>query len=181
MSGLLAVVAWVAALNPARTRLGLPERDGRARMELAGPGVVLGVAFLVAVAALSRSLLDVLEITPEMFRIAAGFVLVIVAAWMIFVPFPPEEPVAPGALGAVWPVAYPRVVSPETLTLAISTGASDGVQLGPMALAGAVLIVLGAVRFGPTGRRVTGAVGRIVAVALILVAIWLAIQGVREV
>jgi small neutral amino acid transporter SnatA (MarC family) len=181
MNGLLAVVAWVAALNPARTRLGLPERDGRARMELVAPGVWLGVAFLVAVAALSESLLDVLEITPEMFRIAAGFVLVIVAAWMIFEPIPAEEPVARGLLGAVWPVAYPHVISPETLTLAISTGASDGVQLGPMALAGAALILLGAGRFGFTGRRVTATVGRITAVALIVVAIWLAIQGVREV
>jgi small neutral amino acid transporter SnatA (MarC family) len=150
-------------------------------MEIVGPGVIGGIAALAGVAAASRSILSALEITPEMFRIAAGFVLVIVAAWMLFVPVPSQEPVAAGMAGAVWPVAYPRVVSPETLALALTTGASEGVMVGPMAIAGAVVVMLGALRVGPLGQRVLAATGRVVALVLLLVAVWLAIQGVREV
>jgi small neutral amino acid transporter SnatA (MarC family) len=181
MNGLLSVVAWLAALNPPRTRLGLPERVGRGRMEVVGPGAIIGIAVLLGVSGGARGLLDALEISPEMFRIAAGFVLVIVGAWMLFRPVPDPEPVADGFRGALWPVAYPRVVSPETLVLAVTTGASDGVMVGPTALAGAALIALAALPMGPSGRRISAAIGRVFAVGLVVVAIWLAVQGVREV
>lgn len=181
MSGVLAVVAWLAALNPPRTRLGLPQSEGRVCLAITVPGVTGGVVFLAVVAVTSDGLLDALEITPEMFRIAAGFVLVIVAASMLLAPVPPQEPVAGGMWGALWPVAYPRVVSPETLALAITTGASDGVQAGPLAVAAGALIGLAAIPLGPTSRRVAASVGRLFAVLLVLVAVWLAIQGVREV
>lgn len=181
MNGMLALVAWLAVVNPPRTRIGLPERDGQARMEIAGPGVILGVLVLVVIAGLGEPLLDALEVSPEMFRIAAAFVLVIGAAWMVFVPVPPEEPVLSGLGGAVWPVAYPRVVTPEAIALAITTGASDGLEVGAIAAAGAVLLILGAVRLGPLGQRVFTWIGRLFALAVVVVAVWLAIQGIREV
>jgi len=67
--------------------------------------------------------------------------------------------------------------------LAISTGASDGLGstiLG-LAVAGAVLLAAGPVRTDRLAGRVMAATGRVVAVGLVLVGIWLAIQGVREV
>lgn len=181
MSGLMAVVAWLAVLDPPRTRLGLPERDGRARMEIVGPGVILGVAILFGVAGLADGLLDALEVSPEMFRIAAGLVLVIGASWMFFTPVPTAEPVPDGIAGAVWPVAYPSVVSPQAIVLAITTGASDGVLVGPMVLSGALIVVLAAVPLGPMGRRVTAALGRLLAAALVVVAVVLAVEGIRQV
>jgi small neutral amino acid transporter SnatA (MarC family) len=181
MSGVMAVVAWLAVLNPLRTRLGLPERDGRARMEIVGPGVVLGIGLLAVLAAGSGSLLDTLEISPEMFRIAAGLVLVIAAAWMLFRPVPTEEPVADGMLGALWPVAFPRVVSPEAIVLALTTGASDGVMVGPMVLAGVVVVGLGAIPLGEPGRRATSALGRVLATLVVVVAVLLAVEGIRQV
>jgi len=177
----MAIVAWLAALNPARTRLGLPERDGRTRMEIVGPGVSLGLAVLFAVAALSGPILDALEISPEMFRIAAGLVLMIAAAWMIFAPVPADEPIAKGWVGAVWPVAFPRVIKPETIILALTTGASDGLMISPIVIAGATLVGLGSVPLGPTGRRVLAALGRLFAAALVVVAVVLAVAGIREV
>lgn len=181
MSGVMAVVAWLAVLNPPRTRLGLPERDGRGQMEVVGPGVILGIALLMALAAGAGSLLDTLEISPEMFRIAAGLVLVIAAAWMLFRPVPTEEPLAEGLLGALWPVTYPRIVSPEAIVLALTTGASDGVMVGPMAIAGAVVIGLAAVPLGDRGRGVTAALGRVLAAVVVLVAVVLAVEGIRQV
>jgi small neutral amino acid transporter SnatA (MarC family) len=181
MSGVMAVVAWLAVLNPFRTRLGLPERDGRGRMEIVGPGVILGVGLLVVLAAGAGSLLDTLEISPEMFRIAAGLVLLIAAAWMAFRPVPTEEPLADGMLGALWPVAYPRIVSPEAIVLALTTGASDGVMVGPMMLAGAAVIGLGAITLDVSGRRVSAAFGRLLAAVVVLVAVVLAIEGIRQV
>ena len=184
MNSILLISAYLAAVNPARSRLGVPEEvNGRARMALLGGGTVIGVSVLTGIAAASRPLLDALDISPETFRIAAGFVLVIVAAWMIFVPVPDEEPVPVGAAAAVWPIAFPRVISPETITLALSTGASDGLGLtvAGLAVANAVLLGLGWVRAGPTSGRGLASIGRVLAVVLVLVGVWLAIQGVREI
>lgn len=184
MNSLLAVAAYLAALNPVRTRLGIPEDGtGRARMGLLGTGTAIGVLTLAGLAVASRSVLNALEVSPETFRIAAGFVLVIIAAWMIFVPVPTAEPLPDGSAVLLWPVAYPRVISPETITLALSTGASDGLgsTLPGLVVAGAVLVALGPVRTGPLVGRVMASAGRVFAVVLVLVGVWLAIQGVREV
>ncbi|MEE8498250.1 MAG: MarC family protein [Acidimicrobiia bacterium] len=184
MNTLLALVAYVAALNPARTRLGVPENDnGGARMDLLGPGTAIGVLALVAIAAISDPVLDALEISPETFRIAAGFVLVIVATWMMFVPIPTSEPVPDGFAARFWPVAFPRVISPETITLTLSIGASDGLGLvlPGLGLAAGLLVALGPLRAGPMTGRVMAALGRVAAVILVVVGVWLALQGVREV
>jgi len=184
MNGLLMLVAYMAALNPMRTRLGLPEQsDGRARMDLLAAGAAIGVIALIALAALAGSLLSALEISPETFRIAAGLVLVIIAAWMLFVPVPTDEPIPDGAGAALWPVAYPRVISPETIALVLTTGASDGVgsALSGLVAASAALVALGPIRRGPLSGRILASGGRVFAVALALVGIWLALQGVREV
>ena len=184
MNTLLAIVAYLATLNPARTRLGIPENDnGGARMGLLGPGTAIGVLTLAGIAVVSGPLLDTVEISPETFRIAAGFVLVIVATWMIFVPIPTTEPVPDGFAARFWPVAYPRVISPETIILTLSIGASDGLGsvLPGLGLAAGVLIALGPVRAGPLTRRVMSSLGRVAAVILVVVGVWLAIQGVREV
>ncbi len=184
MNSLLVLTAYLAALNPARTRLGVPEDEtGRARLGLLVAGTAIGLLTLTGLAAASRSVLEALEVSPETFRIAAGFVMVIVASWMIFVPVPTTEPVPAGSAAVLWPVAFPRVVSPETITLALSTGASDGLglTLSGLALAGAMLIVLGPVRVGPISGRVMSSVGRVAAVVLVFIGVWLAIQGVREV
>jgi small neutral amino acid transporter SnatA (MarC family) len=184
MNTLLAIVAYMAALNPARTRLGIPENDnGGARMGLLGPGTAIGVLGLVGIAAISDPILDAVEISPETFRIAAGFVLVIVATWMMFVPIPTSEPVPDGFAARIWPVAYPRVISPETITLTLSIGASDGLGLvlPGLGLAAGVLVALGPLRAGPMTGRAMASLGRVAAVILVVVGVWLAIQGVREV
>lgn len=183
MSSMLAIVAVLAALDPPRTRLGMPEGDDGRVTSMGGVGVVLGGAVLVLVAAAAGSVLAALDVSPETFRIAAGFVLVVVGAWMVFVPVPEQEPV-PGGWGAVlWPAAYPRVVSPETIILALTIGASDGLGrlLPGLGIGIAVLIGLGALAPGPVGRRLLVSSGRVLAVVVIAVGVWLAVAGIREV
>lgn len=184
MNSVLAIVAYLAALNPARTRLGVPQ-SGTTRADMArlGVGTAVGVAALLGLAAASGRLLDALQISPETYRIAAGFVLVIVAAWMLFVPVPPDEPAPPGQARHIWPVAFPRVVSPETLALALTTGASDGlgVTTAGLLVAGLALVALGPISTAGLGGRLMGSLGRVTSLFLVVVAIWLAIQGVREV
>jgi small neutral amino acid transporter SnatA (MarC family) len=179
MSGVWAIAAWLAALNPPRTRLGLPA-GGTPRT---ATGIVLGVATLIAAAAGAQGLLDTLEISPETFRIAAGFVLVIVAAVMLFAPVPTAEPVPEGAWAWVWPVAYPRVVSPETLALALTTGSSDGLGVVIPGVVSAAFVLFLLVHVAGTGLsgRALAATGRVLAVVLVLAGVWLAIQGIREV
>ena len=184
MNTLLAIVAYLAAVNPVRTRLGIPENDsGGARMGLLVPGTTIGVLTLVGIAAASGPVLDAVEISPETFRIAAGFVLVIVATWMMFSPIPTLEPVPDGFASWFWPVAYPRVISPETIILTLSIGASDGLgSVWPgLGLAAGVLVALGLLRVGPMTGRVMSSLGRVAAMILVVVGVWLAIQGVREV
>jgi small neutral amino acid transporter SnatA (MarC family) len=184
MSGWLAIVAYVATLNPARTRLGIPsDESGRAEARRLVVGAVLGSVMLFGVAAAATALLGWLEISPEMFRIAAGFILVIVAAWMVFVPEPTPEPSPDSRAAWLWPVAYPRVISPEMLTLVLTTGASDGLGITALGLgvSSVLLVALGVIRSVGLSSRVLASVGRVLAVLLVLVGIWLAIQGIREV
>ncbi len=184
MSTVLATLAFIVTMNPPRTRLGLPETaTKRARGDIVPAGIVVGVAVLALVGAAAGSVLDSLEISPESFRIAAGVVLVIAAAWMFFQPVPRPEPVGRGLWGALWPVAYPRIVSPETLTLAVTVGASDGMGrlLAGLAAAAAILLALSAVPATSFSRRYLAELGRVAAVALAVAGVGLLLLGVREV
>ena len=184
MSTVLVIFAFVVTMNPPRTRLGLPESaTRRTRWDIVPAGVVVGAAVLTLVGAVSGSALDALQISPESFRIAAGVVLVIAATWMFFQPVPRPEPLAAGLWGALWPVAYPRVVSPETLTLAVTVGASDGMgrMLSGLGAAVAMLLVLGAVPASAFGRRLLAELGRVAAVVLAVAGVGLLLLGVREV
>ncbi len=75
------------------------------------------------------------------------------------------------------------MISPETITLTLSIGASDGLGLvlPGLGLAAGLLVVLGPLRAGPMTSRVMAAFGRVAAVIRVVVGVWMALQGVREV
>ena len=60
MSSMLAIVAVLAALNPPRTRLGLPEMDDGRITRFGAVGVVIGGAVLVLIAVAAGSILSAL-------------------------------------------------------------------------------------------------------------------------
>lgn len=181
MSDVMVVVAWLAVLNPPRTALGLMPGDTGVRRGAVAAGVAIGVVGLCGLTAAAASLLDSLDVTAPMASIAAGLVLFVVASWMLVVPVPPDEPVPGGMWAALWPVAYPRVVSPEAVVLALAVGGREGAVFVPVVLAGFATVVISLLAPGPLGRRVLAASGRIVAGVLVVVAVVLAVAGIREV
>ncbi|MEX0827005.1 MAG: hypothetical protein WD184_09695 [Acidimicrobiia bacterium] len=184
MSDVLLVVALMAAVNPLRSRIALPE-DGRGRVR---PSVI-AVAFAVSLGAVallgwwSAPILRTLEVTPETFRIAAGLVAILAGAWAFVVPTPAAEPESGGWRDGLWPVAFPRLLAPEVLMLALAGATQNGVAAtaGAAAAALAAFGLLGAVPSGGRTSRVFAAAGRVLAVLLVLVGIFLMIDGIRDV
>ena len=181
--GLLAA-AYLAVVNVARTRLGLPEDGrGRARFGVAAAGAALAFGALAALAGWSGPLLRSLEITPETFRIAAGIALLVAGVGAMAVPRPAAEPPARGWRAALWPVAFPLILGPEVMALAVSTGTQEGVAAtlwaGGAALA--VLLGLGTLPRRPLPDRVLLWASRLLATMLVAVGVWLVVDGIRDV
>ncbi len=176
-------MAFVAAVNPARIRPGLPEDGGRARpLPLA-----LGSAAVLAAAAagvyLAEPLLDALDVSPETFRLAAGLVMAVAAGWVLWFPHRGPEPAMAGLGAALVPVAFPLLVSPEVFVLAISAGADEPAPavLGALAAALVAVNALGAVpRRGPADTLLRG-VARLTAALLMVAALALIVSGIRDV
>lgn len=184
MSWILIGTAYLAAVNPFRARVGLPEGDGlRARPGVLAGGAGIALAGVWALAGWSGPILDALQITPETFRLAAGIVITVAAMVLLARPRPPEEPEAPGALAALWPVAYPRLLTVEVVALALTTGSYDGVvpSVVAAAVALAVAVALGFMRRTPLTDRVLIGIGRLVVVLLAIVAVFLMVEGIRDV
>jgi small neutral amino acid transporter SnatA (MarC family) len=183
MNGVLLLVAIVAAVNPFRARGSVPESaSGRARPV---PLIVGGALLILSVAGLawwSGPLLDALQITPETFKIAAGFVAVLTAGYAFVAAVPAAEPELAGWRAGIWPVWYPRLLAPEVMFLAVTAGSGNGVMAtaAASAAAAAALGALGPVR-GAVPRRAVVWAGRLFAALLVLAGIWLTVDGIRDV
>jgi len=180
----LLLAAYLGVLNVARARLGAPEgSDGRARPWPLAGGSLLALGLVAALAGWSGPLLRALQITPETFRIAAGIAGVIAAAHILIVPRPAAEPVPGGWWAALWPVCFPLLVGPEVMAMAVATGTREGVP-ATLAAAGAalaVLLALGALPRRPLPDRVLVWLARVLALVLLVVGLWLAVDGIRDV
>ena len=73
------------------------------------------------------------------------------------------------------------ICSGKKMIACVTTGASEGVMVGPMVLAGAAVVGLGAVPLGDRARGVSAALGRVLAAVVVLVAVVLAVEGIRQV
>ncbi len=180
----LLVAAYLAVLNVARTRLGVPEDEkGRARPAVLAGGALVAFGVVAALAGWSGPLLRSLEITSETFRIGAGFVAAIAGGVVLAVPRPAVEPVPRGWRAALWPVAFPLLAGPEVLALAVATGSQEGfgLTLGAAGIALAALMALGFLPRRPLPDRVLLWSSRVLGAVLLLVAIWLAVDGIRDV
>ncbi|HEX9978411.1 MAG TPA: hypothetical protein VGB41_07285 [Acidimicrobiia bacterium] len=183
MTGALLVVAFAAAFNPFRSRGALPETsDGRGRAVPLLVGGALAVASVAALAWWSGPVLRTLQITPETFKIAAGFVAVLAGGYAFVVAVPSAEPELGGWRAGVWPVWYPRLLGPEVIVLALTAGAGNGVAATSWSAAAAVTALFAlAPMHGRVTRRVLVWFGRILSAALVVVGVWLTIDGIRDV
>jgi len=184
MNGILLGIAYTAAVNPLRTRLGLPEHEGgKARMSVLAAGALLALGGVLALAGWSRPILDALEVSPETFRLAAGIVISVAAMITLARPRPGHEPEARGMAAGLWPVAYPRLLSVEVVALALTTGTKEGVaaSLVAAAIAFGITLGLGMIRRTEFIDRVLLNTGRLVVVLLVIVAVFLMVDGIRDV
>jgi small neutral amino acid transporter SnatA (MarC family) len=184
MSDLLLFLVFFAAVNPLRSRVGLPEgSDGRMRPAAVVVGAAVSLAVIAALAWWSAPILDALEITPETFRIAAGLVAVLAGAWGFVVALPATEPPLGGWRDGLWPIAYPRILAPEVLLLAMAGATQNGVGATIAAATAAVagLATLGAVRGTDRTTRLLVAGGRVLAVLLVVAGVFLMVDGIRDV
>lgn len=184
MNGLLLGIAYLAVLNPTRVRLAVPETlEGRARTVVLGCGSLLALGALGALAGSSGPLLDALQVTPETFRLAAGIVVGLAGLRTVVAARPADEPEASGWWAVLWPVAFPRLFTPEAAALALTTGSQEGTAATVAAAAAALALLngLGGARRTEMGDRVMLRVGRMASVLLMLVAVFLIVDGIRDV
>jgi small neutral amino acid transporter SnatA (MarC family) len=177
------VLGFVAVVNPPRVRLGLPGESARVRASLLVPGAALVFAGAVVLAAVAGRLLEALEVSPETFRLAAGLVLAVEGAWTLLRPRPGPEPVLPGRLAALVPVAFPLLLTPGLVALALAAGADMGPGRAAGAIACGLLLVLPTLPFGedPREQALLAAAGRLGAALEIAAAAGLALEGLRSV
>ncbi len=185
MSFAVIVLTYLGATNPARLRLAVPQDDttaaARWRPLALGSVVVLGLAGVAV--AVSRPLLDWLQISPETFRLAAGLVFILVGAWWVVLPHPAREPELPGLGAALVPITFPLLINPALFVAVISTGADESAvtTIGSLAISLVALNLLGRIPTGDRSRSILAATARILGAALMVVAVVFIIDGIRDV
>jgi small neutral amino acid transporter SnatA (MarC family) len=178
MSFAFLLFALAAAVNPCRLRLVLPERRPAVAL-----GALLALGSAAAVAAVGGAFLDALDISPETFRLAAAVVLALEGARALVFARPAEEPQLGGLGAALVPVAFPLLLTPGVIALAVAAGGDDiaAEAVGALALAfGLVLLAT----FVPRGKRteaLLAAGGRIFGAAEIAAGIALAVDSLHDV
>ena len=164
------IAGFLATTNAGRVALAR-ESENPSRQMLAA-ALVAGTAIVILGTVFAGDLLDALDISPESFRIAAGFVLLVTAIRTI---------IWPGASAGPFPAV---LLTPELAVLALSFGADEptGKVLGAAAIS-LPLVAIGATRLPLGGRAPLSSVAtaQLLAGLQIVVAVALAISGMRDV
>lgn len=181
MSGWLLITAMVVAVNPFRARVGLGWEPYRP--QAVATGVVASLSGVALLAAVSAQLLESLEITPETFLLAAGLVAIIAGARDLFVPQPFVEPILEGWRSGLWPLAFPRLLSPEVIALSLALPSQRGIgfTIGAAAVGVVATGLLALIRIGDRKCRFFAALGAIAGMVLVVVGVWMMIEGIRDV
>jgi small neutral amino acid transporter SnatA (MarC family) len=174
MSFGLLLLGFLGAANPCRSRLALPRRRPAVTL-----GALVALAAGAALAAAGGTLLDALDVSSESFRLAAGVVLTVEGARVLVWPRPAAEPELPGLAAALIPVAFPILLQPGVVVLALAAG-GDGVEWrGVAALAVALALVVAADAL-PAGRLLLGG-ARLLGALEVLAGAALAISALDDV
>jgi small neutral amino acid transporter SnatA (MarC family) len=170
--------ALVAAVNPCRLRLVLP-----ARREAVALGALLALGAVAVIAALGGALLDALDVSPESFRLGAALVLALEGARALVLARPGAEPELPGLRAAVVPVAFPLLITPGVVALAVAAGGDDVEPelAGALALAFALVLATTLVPRGERSDALLAAGGRLLGALEVAAGIALAVGAIRDV
>jgi small neutral amino acid transporter SnatA (MarC family) len=172
------LLALVASANPCRARLVLPERRPAVAL---GALVALGVSS--GIAAVGNAFLDALDITPETFRLAAAVVLAIEGTRALILARPAREPELAGLGAALVPVAFPLLLTPGVVMLALTAGGDDmvGEAVGALAAAFALVLLTTLIPRGARADALLAAGGRLLGAVEIAVGVALAVDSLRDV
>ena len=178
MSFAFLLLALVTSVNPCRLRLVLPER--RVAVAL---GALIALGSGAAVAAVGDALLDALDITPETFRLASAVVLALEGARALVLARPAREPELGGLGAAAVPVAFPLLLTPGVVMLALTAGGDDivGWAVGALAVAYALVLLSTFIPRSTRTDALLAAGGRLLGAAEIAAGIALAVDSLHDV
>jgi len=184
VSAWLVVLSLLAALDPARTAAALGSTPHERRLGIVGAGAAIAAGVLILVAALGDSILEGLDITDETWRMAAGIVVGLAGVKALLggpttpLPAPLTRP-----LHAIVPVAFPLLLRPESVVLAVLYGATESTTLAFGAIAlGVVAAGAAAVATTPApGATTVAALTRMMGALLVVAAVALVVAGIRDV
>jgi small neutral amino acid transporter SnatA (MarC family) len=175
---LLAVA--IVAVNAARIRPALPQ-EGTRRLVLAAGGTAIVLLIGASAIAWAEPLLELLAITPETWRIAAGVVALLAGAWVLAFPSRRDEDGLPGRWAALAPVAFPLILSPELAGFLVLFGATEPASRWLPALVLGLATVPAAAAIEVRRRGLWTAASRMGGALLIALAIAQIIEGIRDV
>jgi small neutral amino acid transporter SnatA (MarC family) len=165
------VAGFFATTNAGRVALARETEQPAWRTVAAA--LLAGASLVVLATLLADDLLGALTISPESFRIAAGFVLLVTAIRMLLWPA-----ASTGPFGAV-------LVTPELAVIALSFGGDEptGKVLGAAAITLPLLLIAAMTLPWLRGRLplTSSATAQFLAALQIVVAVALAISGMRDV
>jgi small neutral amino acid transporter SnatA (MarC family) len=172
------LLAFATSLNACRLRRAFP--TGPPTLAL---GSVLAMGAGTALALSGRAVLAALDISPESFRLAAALVLTLEGARALLSGPPTTTSALPGLRAALVPVAFPLLLQPGVVVLALAAG-GDGVSrpaLGALAVALLLVIGTGLLPRGPRAEALLAAGGRLLGALEIVVGVALAVDALRDV
>ncbi len=179
MTGWFVFLAYLAAVNPPRLRPGLATGEERGQLRrLAISAVTVTGAGLVLVLA-ADEFLDLLDITDETWRLAAGVVSILVGARVVVAPQLSEMP-DPDRSGLI-PIAFPLLFTPQLAALAVLFGATEsfGIAWGWLVTSVVAGAAVGHLRYRRPGLWL--ALARILGALLVALGIALVVAGIRDV
>lgn len=123
---ILALIGFLATVNPAAAALALVRDRRTDRPGSVITGVVLAIVVLLVLAIAAEPLLDLLDISLGTYRLGAGVVIAVAGLRWLVVGAPPacEEPDEDRRLAGF--VAFPVLLTPGAVVLAVSVGAEPG-------------------------------------------------------
>lgn len=178
MSFWFLLLAFAASLNACRVGLAFPGHPVTLAL-----GSLLALGAGTALAFSGRGVLEALEISPESFRLAAALVLTVEGARALLAGQPTTAPAVPGLRAALVPVAFPLLLQPGVVVLALAAGGDDisGLAIGALAVALLLVAGTGLLPRGTRAEALLAAGGRLLGALEIAVGVALAVDALRDV
>lgn len=174
--------AWlllVAVVNPAAVAVALWPRE-RSRTVLPAVAVAAGVGLVAA--ALSEPLLEGIDVSRATFQVASAVVVGLAAAYGVLVG--PRRVEDEGQLGdgrVLVPLLFPVLVTPQLMMASAWAGAEHGVVIAAAGLLSGLALAGAAALVAPRWKVLWNVAARFVSALAILLALALAVDGVKTI